>query len=246
MNTNTILHGKRVATLTLGCKVNQYETEGMRELLEAAGCQFVAFEEEADIYLVNTCSVTNIAERKSRQMLHKAKKENSKATVVAVGCYVETGIDGVKKDECIDLAVGNNKKSEIVDILNEFMGAKADLDDKTLNGSSIIDINNTHEYENMTLTQMPEHTRAYIKIQDGCNQFCSYCAIPLARGRVRSRGEAEILQEIRGMVKAGYREGVLTGIHISSYGIDLDGQHYAGSSRLIDLIEISLQYLISS
>ncbi|SFC19072.1 tRNA (N(6)-L-threonylcarbamoyladenosine(37)-C(2))-methylthiotransferase MtaB [Butyrivibrio sp. YAB3001] len=223
--------GLRVAMHNLGCKVNSYEMDVMGIKLKEAGCIIVPFTEEADIYIINTCTVTNIADRKSRQMLHKAKKENPGAVVVAVGCYVETGMDGVKKDECIDLAVGNNKKSEIVDILNSFFEARADFDDKTLGGKSVIDINKTHEYESMTLSELPEHTRAYIKIQDGCNQFCTYCVIPYARGRVRSRDEKEIIEEIKGLIQKGCKEVVLTGIHISSYGVD------KGESRLVELIE---------
>ena len=230
-NMQNNVNGLKIALHNLGCKVNSYELDVMSQKLKENGAEIVPFDEKADVYIINTCTVTNIADRKSRQMLHKAKKENPEATVVAVGCYVETGIDGVKKDECIDLAVGNNKKSEIVDILNEFMEAKNDSDDKTLNGSSIIDINNTHEYENMTLTHMPEHTRAYIKIQDGCNQFCSYCVIPYARGRVRSRAVVDILSEIKGLVAAGCKEVVLTGIHTSSYGVDF------GEPQLISLVE---------
>ncbi len=220
----------RVALHNLGCKVNSYEMDIMGQKLKEAGAIIVPFNEKADIYIINTCTVTNIADRKSRQMLHRAKKENPDAVVVAVGCYVETGIEGVKKDECIDLAVGNNKKSEIVDILNAFLEAKCDTD-KTLGGSSIIDINKTDIYEEMMLSELPEHTRAYIKIQDGCNQFCSYCVIPYARGRVRSRDQKEILGEIKGLIQKGCKEVVLTGIHISSYGID------KGEPALIDLVE---------
>ena len=219
----------------LGCKVNSYEMDVMGQKLAEAGCEIVPFTEKADIYIINTCTVTNIADRKSRQMLHKAKKENPEAIVVAVGCYVETGMEGVKKDECIDLAVGNNKKSEIVDILNTFLQARSDFDegcfDKTLGGTSVIDINKTSEYEQMNLNDMPEHTRAYIKIQDGCNQFCSYCVIPYARGRVRSRDKQEILAEIKGLIQKGCKEVVLTGIHISSYGVD------KGEAALIELVE---------
>lgn len=221
----------RVALHNLGCKVNSYEMDVMTQKLKAAGYEIVPFTDEADIYIINTCTVTNIADRKSRQMLHKAKKENPNAIVVAVGCYVETGMDGVKKDECIDLAVGNNKKSEIVEILQEFLSAREGLTDKTLGGTSVIDINNTHEYESMFLSELPEHTRAYIKIQDGCNQFCSYCVIPYARGRVRSRDMQDILTEIKGLIQKGCKEVVLTGIHISSYGVD------TGEPKLIELAE---------
>ena len=241
------ISGMRVALHNLGCKVNGYEMEVMEQRLIAAGCNIVPFNEKADIYIINTCTVTNIADRKSRQMLHRAKKENPEATVVAVGCYVETGMDGVKKDECIDLAVGNNKKGEIVEILEEFYearndasfspekgaatGQQFDKNDKTLGGHSVIDINKTHDYEDMKLTALPEHTRAYIKIQDGCNQFCTYCVIPYARGRVRSRNTEDIISEAEHLASLGCKEVVITGIHVGAYGID------RGEPELIDLLE---------
>ena len=213
---------KNVALHNLGCKVNSYEIEVMQENLENNGYKIVPFAPGADIYIINTCTVTNIADRKSRQMLHKAKKMNPDAIVVAVGCYVQTGTETVKQDECIDLAVGNNKKKDIVSILEEFLKEKeADKADKTLHETTIPDINDgKQEYEEMTLTRAGEHTRAHIKIQDGCNQFCSYCIIPYARGRVRSRKEEDILNEVKGLVAAGYKEVVVTGIHLSSYGLD--------------------------
>lgn len=225
------INGLKVAMHNLGCKVNSYEMDVMGQKLADAGCELVPFTDVADVYIINTCTVTNIADRKSRQMLHKAKKENPGAVVVAVGCYVETGIDGVKKDESIDLAIGNNKKSEIVDILEEFMAARGDGADKTIGGKSIIDINATHEYENMRLSDLPEHTRAYIKVQDGCNQFCSYCVIPYARGRVRSRDMENVLSEIKDLSAKGLKEVVITGIHVGSYGVD------KGEPQLIDLLE---------
>ena len=226
-----MISGLKVAMHNLGCKVNSYEMDVMGQKLVNAGCKLVPFTDVADVYIINTCTVTNIADRKSRQMLHKAKKENPGAVVVAVGCYVETGIDGVKKDESIDLAVGNNKKSEIVDILEEFMTARGDGADKTIGGKSIIDINATHEYENMRLSELPEHTRAYIKVQDGCNQFCSYCVIPYARGRVRSRDMEDVLSEIKDLSAKGLKEVVITGIHVGSYGVD------KGEPQLIELLE---------
>ncbi len=226
------VNGLRVGIHNLGCKVNSYELDVMGQKLANAGAQIVPFDEEADVYIINTCTVTNIADRKSRQMLHRAKKENPEAVVVAVGCYVETGIEGVKKDDCIDLAVGNNKKSEIAEILDEFLEIRNEDDDKTLGGTSIIDINNTKEYENMRLEEMPEHTRAYIKVQDGCNQFCTYCVIPYARGRVRSRDAQDVLEEIRGLAGKGCKEVVITGIHVGSYGVD------KGRPMLIDLLEM--------
>lgn len=262
---------KSVAFHNLGCKVNSYELDIMQQILQNRGYKIVPFDEIADVYIVNTCTVTNIADRKSRQMLHRAKQKNPQAVVVAVGCYVQTDTEGVRADEFVDLAVGNNRKRDIAEILEEYFRERERMDktpggsadttpgggadkpfggsvDKTLGGSTVIDIAGTREYEEATLTRTAEHTRAYIKIQDGCNQFCSYCAIPLARGRVRSRRAEDVLREVRTMVEAGYREIVLTGIHISSYGIDLEeeawklgtslaGKDYLGRSKLLDLVE---------
>ena len=246
---------KNVAFHNLGCKVNSYEIDVMQQNLQEKGYNIVPFDSKADIYIVNTCTVTNIADRKSRQMLHRAKQKNPDAIVVAVGCYVQTGREDVEKDPCIDLAIGNNRKKDLPKILEAFLreresavqetaftdreesGVQTEGNSKTLHDTTVIDINSTYEYEEMTLKQTAEHTRAYIKIQDGCNQFCSYCVIPYARGRVRSRLAEDVIAEIEGIVKAGYREIVLTGIHISSYGIDFEGKNYSGSSKLIDLIE---------
>lgn len=226
---------KKVALHNLGCKVNSYEIDVMQQMLQKNGYEIVDFEQKADIYIVNTCSVTSIADRKSRQMLHKAKKKNPEAIVVAVGCYVQTGTEAILKDEGIDLAIGNNKKKDLVAILEQYLLEKGmHTEDKTLHDTTIIDINHTKEYEEMTLEQTAEHTRAYIKIQDGCNQFCTYCIIPYARGRVRSRKKEDIISEIKGLVKRGYKEVVLTGIHISSYGTDF------GEPGLLDLVK-SLQ-----
>ncbi|RKM59904.1 tRNA (N(6)-L-threonylcarbamoyladenosine(37)-C(2))-methylthiotransferase MtaB [Butyrivibrio sp. CB08] len=225
------IKGLKVALHNLGCKVNSYEMDVMIQKLVDAGCIIVPFNEKADVYIINTCTVTNIADRKSRQMLHRSKKENPDAIVVAVGCYVETGIEGVKKDEAIDLAIGNNKKSEIASILDEFVAARGDYDDKTMGGKSMIDINHTDIYEEMKLTNLPEHTRAYIKVQDGCNQFCTYCVIPYARGRVRSREMEDVLTEITDLSGKGCKEVVITGIHVGSYGVD------KGQPMLVDLVE---------
>jgi len=224
---------KKVALHNLGCKVNSYEIEVMQQRLQEKGYEIVPFAQFADIYIINTCTVTNIADRKSRQMLHRAKQLNPEAVVVAVGCYVQTGRDNIEQDDGVDLAIGNNRKKDIVEILEEYLENKKD---KTLGGTTIIDINHTDEYEEMQLKQTAEHTRAYIKIQDGCNQFCSYCVIPYARGRVRSRREEDILAEVHALAKKGYREIVLTGIHISSYGLE-KGTVYSGESKLIDLVE---------
>ena len=247
---------QKVALHNLGCKVNSYEMDVIGQKLEERGFQIVPFDEQADVYIINTCTVTNIADRKSRQMLHQAKKRNPQAVVVAAGCYVQTGKEQVLKDAGIDLAVGNNKKKDLVNILEAYLADRAgeQLYSKTMNDTSVIDINATYDYEEMQLTHTAEHTRAYIKIQDGCNQFCSYCIIPFARGRVRSRHLASILNEVKGLAKTGYKEIVLTGIHISSYGIDFeddawvlgecvekpqsnDRHDYSGTGKLIDLIE---------
>ncbi len=206
---------RTVAFHNLGCKVNSYEMDVMQQKFAEMGYMIVPFDFKADIYIVNTCTVTNIADRKSRQMLHKAKKQNPEALVVAAGCYVQTAGDNAKSDDSIDLCVGNNKKAEIVEIVEDYLESKG-----LLKEASVIDIGATQEYEDMTLQSTPEKVRAYIKIQDGCNQFCTYCAIPYARGRVRSREAEKIVNEIEGLVKRGYKEFVLTGIHISSYGKD--------------------------
>lgn len=250
---------KNVALHNLGCKVNSYELDVVQQMLQENGYNIVSFDEKADIYIVNTCTVTNMADRKSRQMLHRAKAKNPDAVVVAIGCYVQTGKEDVVLDDSIDLAIGNNRKKDIVNIIESYLKERGMLDtgdkvDKTLQDTTIIDVNQTCEYEEMTLKKTAEHTRAYIKIQDGCNQFCTYCIIPYARGRVRSRKWEDIKKEVEGLVKAGYKEIVLTGIHISSYGIDFEeeawqqgvskevlkseGRHdYSGASKLMDLIE---------
>ncbi len=226
---------KTIAFHNLGCKVNSYELDVMQQIMREKGYEIVPFDQMADIYVINTCTVTNIADRKSRQMLHRAKQKNPNAVVVAVGCYVQTDLAGAVKDPAIDLAIGNNRKKDIAEILEQYLaehdknvaqegknchGDAPEGEDKTLGGTTILDIAHEKEYEEMQLKTTAEHTRAYIKIQDGCNQFCSYCAIPLARGRVRSRKPEDVLREVEGIVAAGYQEIVLTGIHVSSYGID--------------------------
>lgn len=225
---------KTVAYHNLGCKVNSYEMDAMLQALRQRGYQIVPFDEKADIYIVNTCTVTNIADRKSRQMLHKAKKTNPEGIVVAVGCYVQSDTQAVEADSAVDLLIGNNRKKDLVEILEAYFDGATQ--------ESVIDINHTLEYEEMRLTSTQEHTRAYIKVQDGCNQFCTYCMIPYARGRVRSRSKSAVLEEIKGLVKAGYKEFVLTGIHISSYGMDFKEGQDCGENLLtlvqaIDAIE---------
>ena len=203
---------KKAALHNLGCKVNAYETEAMQELLEQNGYEIVPFKEGADVYIINTCTVTNIADRKSRQMLHKARKMNPDAVVVATGCYVQARGEDI--DPCVDIVVGNNKKKDLIAILDEYYANRQEVQ------KELIDINHEKEYEEMQVTHTAEHTRAYIKVQDGCNQFCSYCIIPYARGRVRSRNLENVLEEVRTLAASGYKEVVLTGIHLSSYGID--------------------------
>lgn len=204
---------KKAALHNLGCKVNAYETEAMQQMLEQAGYEIVPFAPGADVYVINTCTVTNIADRKSRQMLHKAKKMNPQAVVVAAGCYVQAAKEDLEVDEAIDIVIGNNRKKDLVAILKEYERSREE--------EFVTDINHTSEYESLSITRTAEHTRAYIKVQDGCNQFCSYCIIPYARGRVRSRQTEEVLAEVRELAANGYQEIVLTGIHLSSYGIDL-------------------------
>ena len=213
----------KVALHNLGCKVNAYETEAMAQKLEDAGYEIVPFNEKADVYIINTCSVTNMADRKSRQMLHKAKKMNEDAVVVAAGCYVQTATEKLLEDLSVDILIGHNKKKDIVEELQKY------FDDNKYN-KNVIDINATNEYEELELATVTEHTRAYIKIQDGCNQFCSYCIIPYARGRIRSREFDNIKQEVTELAQKGFKEIVLTGIHLSSYGNN--------ENKLIDVVEM--------
>ena len=204
---------KKVALHNLGCKVNAYEIEAMQQLLESAGYEIVPFEPGADVYLINTCTVTNIADRKSRQMLHKAKKMNPDAIVIAAGCYAQSDTEKLQKDSAVDLILGNNKKKDIVQVLKEYEAEHCKQ-------AHVIKINHEKQYEELSINQTAEHVRAYIKVQDGCNQFCTYCIIPYARGRVRSRKAASVLEEVRTLAEKGYKEVVLTGIHLSSYGVD--------------------------
>lgn len=212
----------KVALHNLGCKVNSYETDAMSQLFRESGYEIVPFQEKADIYIINTCSVTNMADRKSRQMLHKSKKMNEAAIVVAVGCYAQVAKENLEQDSAVDIIVGNNKKKEIVSIVEEYMSNHAC-------NTAVIDIAHDNEYEDLELQTVTEHTRAYIKIQDGCNQFCSYCIIPYARGRIRSRELNNICAEITRLASQGFMEVVLTGIHMSSY--------HSEDNTLIDVVE---------
>lgn len=207
---------RKAALHNLGCKVNAYETEAMQELLEQAGYQIVPFEEQADVYIINTCTVTNVADRKSRQMIHRARKRNPGAVIVAAGCYVQTK-DTAGLDADIDIVIGNNKKKEIAKVLEDYFQEKGAGTKKI----ERVDIGHTSEYEDLTVSHTAGHTRVFLKVQDGCNQFCSYCIIPYARGRVRSRSREEVVAEVRRLAERGYKEVVLTGIHLSSYGTDI-------------------------
>lgn len=256
---------RKAALHNLGCKVNAYETEAMQQLLEEAGYEIVSFQDQADVYVINTCSVTNVADKKSRQMLHRAKKMNPDAVVVAAGCYVQAAAEKLKKDLSVDVIIGNNKKKDLVPILESYFAEREqksqntqvpqntqdalDLQEGMENGENtgdsnanpkehlaedhVIEIGKTKEYEELKLHHTGEHTRAFLKVQDGCNQFCSYCIIPYTRGRVRSRRPEEVEREVRELAEAGYQEIVLTGIHLSSYGLDFpEGER----QTLLDLI----------
>lgn len=220
---------RKAALHNLGCKVNSYETEAMTQLLKKTGYEIVSFQDQADVYIINTCSVTNMADRKSRQMLHKAKKQNPNAVVVATGCYVQTATEKVAQDLSIDLVVGNNRKKDIVEILNEYYAEKEA--GEQVKEEYVIDINHTDEYEDLEISTVTEHTRAHLKIQDGCNNFCSYCIIPYARGRIRSRTMESIKAELERLSASGFKEIVLTGINLSCY--DDNGK------KLIDVIEMA-------
>lgn len=216
---------KKAALHNLGCKVNAYETEAMQHLLEEAGYEIVPFTQKADVYVINTCSVTNMADRKSRQMLHKAKKNNPDSIVVAAGCYVQTSEKDVLNDLSVDIVIGNDRKHDLVRLLEEYS-----LDSVN---DTVDDINDgKHDFEELFIDQTKEHTRAFIKVQDGCNQFCSYCIIPYARGRVRSRRFENVIAEVERLAANGFKEVVLTGIHLSSYGVDFEE-----ATGLLELIQ---------
>ena len=220
---------RKAALHNLGCKVNSYETEAMTQLLKKAGYEIVSFQDQADVYIINTCSVTNMADRKSRQMLHKAKKQNPNAVVVATGCYVQTATEKVAQDLSIDLVVGNNRKKDIVEILNEYYAEKEA--GEQVKEEYVIDINHTDEYEDLEISTVTEHTRAHLKIQDGCNNLCSYCINPYARGRIRSRTMESIKAELERLSASGFKEIVLTGINLSCYEDN--------GKKLIDVIEMA-------
>lgn len=216
---------RRASFHNLGCKVNAYETEAMEQLLESGGYEIVPFGEEAEVCIINTCSVTNIADRKSRQMLHRARAKNPGAVIVAAGCYVQAAAEVLKEDAAVDILIGNNRKKDLLKILEDYFQNREKED------SFVLDISRTKEYENLHIGKISDHTRAFVKVQDGCNQFCSYCIIPYTRGRVRSRRKEDVLDEGRRLAARGYKELVLTGIHLSSYGTDRreEGKQEEGS-----------------
>ena len=216
---------RRASFHNLGCKVNAYETEAMEQLLESGGYEIVPFGEEAEVCIINTCSVTNIADRKSRQMLHRARAKNPGAVIVAAGCYVQAAAEVLKEDAAVDILIGNNRKKDLLKILEDYFQNREKED------SFVLDISRTKEYENLHIGKISNHTRAFVKVQDGCNQFCSYCIIPYTRGRVRSRRKEDVLDEGRRLAARGYKELVLTGIHLSSYGTDRreEGKQEEGS-----------------
>lgn len=216
---------KKVAFITLGCKVNQYETNAMTQQFLQKGYEITEPAEKADIYIVNTCTVTNMSDRKSRQMLRRAKEKNKEAIVVACGCYVQVAKEEVEKIEEIDLSIGNNEKKEIVDIIENYIKEHK-------KNEKIEDVMTQKQYIELGETTYTEKTRAVIKVQDGCDRFCSYCIIPYARGRVRSRNPKIVIEEIEKIAKEGIQEVVITGIHIASYGKDFKENY-----KLIDLLE---------
>jgi threonylcarbamoyladenosine tRNA methylthiotransferase MtaB len=228
---------RTIAFHNLGCKVNSYETDAMAQKCIEKGYKTVDFEQKADIYVVNTCSVTNIADRKSRQMLHKAKKQNPDSVVVAVGCFVQANPEEVAKDDAIDLIVGNNKKKDLFEILEEYLSKKAIPTEKI-----ITDVHHC-DYEELKINKSEEHSRVFVKIQDGCDRYCTYCIIPYVRGNLRSRKPEDVVSEIKEIATNGYREVVITGIHLSSYGKDFlkDGKpsldYTVNSEYLINLLK---------
>ena len=216
---------KKVAFVTLGCKVNQYESNAMAQKFIDNNYEICDIEDSPDIIIVNTCTVTNIADRKSRQLLRKAKETNPNAVVVACGCYVQVAKDKVDNIDKIDISIGNSEKKDIVQIVENYINQNEMINE-------IVDVNKEKDFSEMGLVTFTEKTRATIKIQDGCNNFCTYCLIPYARGRVRSRNKENIIKEVEEIAKKGIQEIVITGIHIASYGLD-----FIDNYRMIDLLE---------
>lgn len=229
---------KKVAVYTLGCKVNQYESDSMQDILAASGCDIVSFDDEADIYIINTCSVTNMAERKSRQIINRARKKNPSAIVVAAGCYVQAAAEELKANLSVDILVGNNRKKDMARILDEYICDKQPSD-------TLIDISSVHEYESMNMEKPREHCRAFVKVQDGCNNFCTYCIIPYTRGRIRSRRLDEVIREVVNLGNQGVREIVITGINLSSY-CDEDGHDLLALIKAVSGVDNILRVRLGS
>lgn len=237
--TDHSVNTRTAALHNLGCKVNAYETEAMQQALEEAGYRIVPFEEKADVYVINTCSVTNMADRKSRQMLSRARSMNPGAVIVAAGCYVQTAKEKTGLEIPADLVIGTGRKGELVQMLDEYFAARGDQEDEKEAMpvmENLEDVSTRRLYEHdLQISRSQEHTRAFMKVQDGCNMFCSYCIIPYARGRIRSREQEDVLAEMKRLAQNGIREVVLTGIHLSSYGLDRGSKK--DGSALVDLIE---------
>lgn len=215
---------RKVAFYTLGCKVNQYETEAMIEAFETEGYQTVDYEEYADVYIINTCTVTNMGDRKSRQIIRRALDSNPEAFIAVVGCYSQISPDKVIEIPGVKLVVGTNERAKIVELVEYAM-------DKEEKINMVSDIMEVREFEEMSIKNYKSRTRAFLKIQEGCDQYCSYCIIPYARGHIRSRRPESIIEEVKMLAENGFKEIVLTGIHVASYGRDL------GDTSLIEIIE---------
>lgn len=215
---------KKIAFITLGCKVNLYDTEAMAELFTEKGYEVVDFEEYADVYLINTCTVTNLGDKKSRQMIRRAKRINPNSVVVATGCYAQVASEEVAKIEGINIVIGTKNRSEIVETVENYVDENGVV-------NNVSDIMGEKEFEPLQISRLTNRTRAYIKIQEGCNRYCTYCIIPYARGPIRSRKPEEVIEEIKKLAENGFKEVVLTGIHVASYGLDL------GNITLADIIE---------
>lgn len=215
---------KKIAFITLGCKVNLYDTEAMAELFTEKGYEVVDFEEYADVYLINTCTVTNLGDKKSRQMIRRAKRINPNSVVVATGCYAQVASEEVAKIEGINIVIGTKNRSEIVETVENYVAENGVV-------NNVSDIMGEKEFEPLQISRLTNRTRAYIKIQEGCNRYCTYCIIPYARGPIRSRKPEEVIEEVKKLAENGFKEVVLTGIHVASYGLDL------GNITLADIIE---------
>lgn len=224
------MNNKKIAFTTLGCKVNMYDTEAMMELFAQNGYEIVDFEEYADIYIINTCTVTNLGDKKSRQMVRRAKRLNPNSIVAATGCYAQVAPSEVEKIEGINIVIGTKDRSKVVEIIEEY-------NDTDIVKNVVSNIMDEHEFEKLSVTKLKGRTRAYLKIQEGCNRFCTYCIIPFARGPVRSRKPEDVIEEVMILAKNGFKEVVLTGIHVASYGVDLGDIDLIGIIKKVHEVE---------